>query len=383
MIFERAARRELAQAASGIGVALLAILLSTQLIRLLKEAAGGKIAPEAVASLLGFATLNFMPVLLSLTLFVAVLLTLSRAYRDSEMVVWFSSGQSLTAWIRPVLRFAWPIVLAIAALSGFLSPWAQYNADEYKQRLSARSDVSQVTPGLFREARSGQRVIFVESLADDASRVGNVFVASMQEGKLGVVMSDTGYQESAPNGDRFVVLENGRRYEVEPGTPQFKVMDFERYKVRTEDAEVKPGERSPSRLPLGELVRETSKQARGELLWRIGMPVSAVILALMAIPLSYVNPRAGRSANMLIAILIYAIYNNLMSLSQAWVAQGKLSFSIGVWAAHALMTLPLLLLFYRRIAVLLPSVLLLVVLGLTMPAPLAVLLERSVAIVVH
>jgi lipopolysaccharide export system permease protein len=350
MIFERAARRELAQAASGIGVALLAILLSTQLIRLLKEAAGGKIAPEAVASLLGFATLNFMPVLLSLTLFVAVLLTLSRAYRDSEMVVWFSSGQSLTAWIRPVLRFAWPIVLAIAALSGFLSPWAQYNADEYKQRLSARSDVSQVTPGLFREARSGQRVIFVESLADDASRVGNVFVASMQEGKLGVVMSDTGYQESAPNGDRFVVLENGRRYEVEPGTPQFKVMDFERYKVRTEDAEVKPGERSPSRLPLGELVRETSKQA----LWRIGMPVSAVILALMAIPLSYVNPRAGRSANLLIAILIYAIYSNLVSLSQAWVAQGKLSFSIGVWAAHALMILPLLLLFYRRIAVLLP-----------------------------
>ena len=354
MIFERAARRELAQAASGIGVALLAILLSTQLIRLLKEAAGGKTAPEAVASLLGFATLNFMPVLLNLTLFVAILLTLSRAYRDSEMVVWFSCGQPLTAWIRPVLKFAWPIVLAIAVLSGFLSPWAQHNADEYKQRLSARSDVSQVTPGLFREAKSGQRVIFVESLADDASRVGNVFVASMQEGKLGVVMSDTGYQEIEPNGDRFVVLENGRRYEVEPGTPRFKVMDFERYKVRTEDGEIKPGERSPSRLPLTELVRETSKQARGELLWRIGMPVSAIILALMAIPLSYVNPRAGRSANMLIAILIYAIYNNLMSLSQAWVAQGKLSFSIGVWAVHALMTLPLLLLFYRRIVVLMP-----------------------------
>ncbi|MGB5008922.1 MAG: LPS export ABC transporter permease LptF, partial [Candidatus Dechloromonas phosphoritropha] len=277
-----------------------------------------------------------------------------RAYRDSEMVVWFSCGQPLTAWIRPVLRFALPIVLAIAALSGFLSPWAQYNADEYKQRLSARSDVSQVTPGLFREAKRGNRVIFVESLADDASRVGNVFVASMQEGKLGVVMSDTGYQEIAPNGDRFVVLEHGRRYEVEPGTPRFKVMDFERYKVRTEDGEVKPEERSPSRLPLTELVRETSNQARGELLWRIGMPVSAIILALMAIPLSYVNPRAGRSANMLIAILIYAIYNNLMSLSQAWVAQGKLSFSIGVWAVHALMTLPLLLLFYRRIAVSMP-----------------------------
>ena len=354
MIFERAARRELAQAASGIGVALLAILTSTQLIRLLKDAAGGRIAPEAVASLLGFAALNFMPILLSLTLFVAILLTLSRAYRDSEMVVWFSCGQPLTAWIRPVLKFSWPILLAIAILAGFLSPWANYNTAEYKQRLSARSDVSQVSPGAFREAKRGQRVYFVESLADDASRVGNVFVASLQEGKLGVVMSDTGYHETAANGDRFVVLERGRRYEVEPGTPEFKVMEFERYKVRTEDGQAKPTERSPSRLPITELVLDQSNQARGELLWRIGLPVSAIVLALMAIPLSYVNPRAGRSANMLIAILIYAIYSNLISLSQAWVAQGKLSFWVGVWAVHALMALPLLLLFYRRSVVEMP-----------------------------
>ena len=348
MIFERAARREFAQAAAGISVALLAILTSTQLIRLLKDAAGGRIAPEAVASLLGFAALNFMPILLSLTLFVSILMTLSRVYRDSEMAVWISCGQPLTAWIRPVLKFALPIVVAIAVLSGFLSPWANYNTAEYKQRLAARSDVSQVSPGAFREAKRGQRVFFVESVADDASRVGNVFVASMQEGKLGVVMSDTGYQEIAPNGDKFVVLENGRRYEVEPGTPQFKVMEFERYKVRTEDGEAKPSDRSPNRLPITELVLETSKQARGELLWRIGMPVSAIILALMAIPLSYVNPRAGRSANMLIALLMFAIYSNLISVSQAWVAQGKLSFWIGVWAIHAVMLLPLALLFYRR-----------------------------------
>jgi len=354
MIFERAVRREFAQAAAGIGVALLAILASTQLIRLLKDAAGGRIAPEAVASLLGFAALNFMPILLSLTLFVSILLSLSRAYRDSEMVVWFSCGQPLTAWIRPVMKFALPIVLAIAVLSGFLSPWANYNTAEYKQRLSARSDVSQVSPGAFREAKRGQRVFFVESVADDASRVGNVFVASMQDGKLGVVMSDTGYQEFAPNGDRFVVLEHGRRYEVEPGTPEFKVMEFERYKVRTEDGEAKPTERSPNRLPITELVFEDSNQARGELLWRIGMPVSAIILALLAIPLSFVNPRAGRSANMLIAILIYAIYSNMISVSQAWVAQGKLSFWVGVWAAHAVMLIPLLLLFYKRIAINMP-----------------------------
>ncbi|MBS1161742.1 MAG: lptF [Proteobacteria bacterium] len=354
MIFERAVRREFAQAAAGISVALVAILASIMLIRLLKDAVGGRIAPEAVASLLGFSILSFMPLLLTLMLFVAILLSLTRAYRDSEMVVWLSCGLPLTAWVRPVLKFSLPVVLAIAILSGFLSPWANYSTADYKLRLSARSDVSQVAPGTFREAKRGRRVFFVEALAEDASRVGNVFVASFQDGKLGVVMSDTGYQETAANGDRFVVLEHGRRYEVEPGSPAFKVMEFERYRVRTEDSEAKPAERVPNRLPITELVLENSNQARGDLLWRIGVPISALILALLAIPLSYVNPRAGRSANMLIAILIYAIYSNMLSVSQAWVAQGKISFWLGVWVVHAVMLLPLLLLFYRRIAVRFP-----------------------------
>ncbi len=354
MIFERAVRREFAQAAAGISVALLAILTSTQLIRLLKDAAGGHIAPEAVASLLGFAALNFLPILLSLTLFVAILMSLSRAYRDSEMVVWFSCGQPLTAWMRPVLKFALPIVLAIAVLSGYLSPWANFNTADYKQKLSARSELSQVSPGTFREVKRGQRVFFVEALTEDGSQVGNVFVATVQEGKLGVVMSDSGHQATRENGDRFIVLEHGRRYEVEPGTPQFKVMEFERYWVRTEDGVASPTENSPNRMLLHELLQEDSLRARAELLWRIGMPVSALILALLAIPLSFVNPRAGRSANMLIAILIYVIYSNLLSVAQAWVAQGKLSFWIGVWVVHAVMLLPLALLFYRRIALRMP-----------------------------
>lgn len=351
MIFERAARREFAQAATGISIALLAILTSTQLIRLLKDAAGGRIAPEAVASFLGFAALNFMPFLLSLSLFVAILLSLSRAYRDSEMVIWFTSGLPLTAWIRPVLRFAFPIVGAIALLSWFLSPWAYHSRDEYKQKLSARSELAQVAPGAFQEASDGQRVLFVEALAEDASQVGNVFVASVQEGKLGVVMSDTGHQRIAPNGDRFVVLESGRRYEVEPGTPEFKVMEFERYQVRVEDGETKPVVRSPKTMPITELIFDSGERERGELVWRIGVPVSALVLALLAIPLGFVNPRAGRSANLLIAIPIYAIYSNLLSVSQSWVGQGKLSFWIGLWAVHALMMLPLVFLFIRRLSV--------------------------------
>src|SRR4051812_39788062 len=106
MIYQRAAQREFAQTAVAVFVVLFAILMTTQLIRLLGQAAGGKLAPEAVMALLGFGALGYLPTLLSLTVFIAILMTLSRAYRDSEMVVWFSSGLSLQAWISPVLKFA-------------------------------------------------------------------------------------------------------------------------------------------------------------------------------------------------------------------------------------------------------------------------------------
>lgn len=350
MIFERAARREFAQAAAGISVVLLAVLTSIQLIRLLKDAAGGHTAPEAVLALLGFATVKFLPMLLALTLFMAVLLPLSRMYRDSEMVVWQSSGMALTAWSRPVLRFAWPMVLAIGALSLFLSPWANQAQSEYQAALSARSELASVSPGLFKELRNGRQVFFVERLEGDQAKVGNVFVASIQDGKLGVVMSSAGSQLLMDNGDRFLVLEQGKRYEVEPGSAAFRVMDFERYMVRTEDGVAQPVGVSPRRTPLLDLLAQDSPEMRAELLWRIAMPVSAVILVLLAIPLSYVNPRAGRSANLLIAIIVYAIYSNLISISQAWVVGGKLPFLPGLLLPHVLMLLPLWLLFIGRMS---------------------------------
>ncbi|MCL2831430.1 MAG: LPS export ABC transporter permease LptF [Betaproteobacteria bacterium] len=351
MVFLRAARREFTHTAAGIFVALFAIMVTTQMIRLLGQAASGRIAPEAVAALLGFAALNYLPILLSITLFISILLSLSRSYRDSEMVVWFSSGLPLTAWIRPVLLFTFPFLLGIVVLSLFLSPWALSMSAEYRERLSLKSDASQVSPGSFKEASSQDRVVFVEAVSEDASFVRNVFVSSMQHGRLGVVMAATGRQEIAQNGDRFLVLENGRRYEVEPGTPEFRILEFEKYAIRVQEQAPGNPEKTPRTMPLLDLLRDDSDGCRAEAVWRFGVPISALVLALIAIPLSFVNPRAGRSVNMLMAIFTYMIYNNLLSVSQAWVAQGKISFALGFCAVHGLMLLILPLLFARRIFV--------------------------------
>ncbi len=351
MVFQRAVRREFAHSAAGIFVALFAIMVSIQAIRLLGDAAAGKVSSEAVLALLGFAALNYSAYLLSLTLFVAILLSLSRSYRDSEMVVWFSSGLSLTAWIRPVLVFAIPLVAAIAALTLVLSPWSNRMSTEFKQKMQVRSDASQVAPGSFKEAASTERVVFVEAIGEDQTFVRNVFISAVQHGKLGVTMASKGYQETAENGDRFMVLEEGRRYEVVPGTPEFRIMNFDRYALRVETREARGIERTVAGESSLDLLRSDNRRDLAELLWRINVPISAIVLALLAIPLSFVNPRAGRSANLILALLVYMIYSNMLQMVQAWVAQGRVSLLVGLLSVHLLMIVALPLLFARRIAV--------------------------------
>jgi lipopolysaccharide export system permease protein len=351
MLFRRAARREFAQTAMTVFVALFAILLTIQLIRLLGQAADGKVASEAVVALLGFGAINYLPTLLSLTVFVAVLMTLSRSYRDSEMSIWFSAGVPLMAWIRPVLQFALPLVAAIAVLSLFLAPWALTKSAEFRQRMDQRDDVSQVSPGAFKESNQAERVFFVEGIAGQEGRVKNVFISSVQNGSQGVVVAAEGHTEAAPNGDRFLVLERGRRYEGKPGTVEYRVMEFERYGVRIETKEGRGIEQTQKNLPVWELIDKPTPVNLGELLWRLGIPLSALNLALLAIPLSFVNPRAGRTNNLIFALLTFMVYSNMVSVSQAWVSQGKLSFDIGVWAVHVVMFVALLLLFSRRVMV--------------------------------
>jgi lipopolysaccharide export system permease protein len=352
MIFRKVLLRELATVALATFLVLVGIILTTQLVRLLGQAASGAITSVGVATLLGFALINYLPVLLSLTLFIAVLMTLTRCYRDSEMVVWFSCGMSLTEWIRPVLLFAAPLVLIIGLLSLALSPWAVTHSEELRRQMDSRHDVSAVSPGVFRESRQAERVYFVEEVAGAENLVANVFVSSTQHTRQGVMVAARGFQETAPSGDRFLVLLNGRRYEGEPGTAGYKVYQFDRYAMRIETVESKapraPTTKSVSTL---ELLRQPTPPNLAELSWRIGLPASALILSLLAIPLSFVNPRAGRSMNLVLALLIYMTYSNLLSITQASIAQSQLSLAAGLIGVHAAMLVLLVLLLYRRLMV--------------------------------
>ncbi len=351
MIFRRALMRELTTTAAALFVVLLAILFTNLVLRVLGRAAGGSIAVEGVATLVGFYAVYYVPVLLSVTVFLTVLLALSRSFRDSEMIVWFTSGRSLTAWMRPILIFAVPFIVVIGITSLYLSPWALSRQQQFERQLEARDELSFLTPGLFKEFRRAGLVVFIESINTFDNTIRNVFVQSTERERDITLIARSGRVQDEPNGDRFIVLRDGRRYDGTPGKPDFRIFGFDELARRIEPNEVRAVSPSVRAETTAGLIRQRSPQALAELFWRLATPVSGLILVLLAIPLSYVNPRMGRSFNLIAAVLIYMIYNNCISIVQSWIAQERLTFAAGLMVTHGIAAMLTVLMFWRRLLV--------------------------------
>lgn len=352
MIFQRALQRELVSTAGAVFTTLFTITITVMLIRILGQAAGGRVASADVVQLIGFSALNYLPIILILTGFITVQLVVSRCYQDSEMVVWFASGVSLTRWIRPILVFGIPIIVLTLLLSLMVTPWANRQSAEFRQRFEKREDISRVSPGKFQESASADRIFFVEGLSGDVSRVQNVFVNTVKDGRNNIVVAKEGTIEIDARGDKFLVMSKGRRYDGVPSEPNFRLMEFERYGVLvTADSRAVVGDKTARALPLQMLLDEPTSYNMGELLWRLSLPLMGMLLMLLAVPLSFVNPRAGRSANLIIALLLFVTYSNMVSFFQASVARGKIPFGMAWWPIHLIAILLIIAMFAWRLNV--------------------------------
>jgi len=349
-LFRRALLGEFAANGAAVLSILLLVVVSTQIIRVLGIATSSLIPGEGIVALVGFTLLSTLPIVLGGSLFVAVLLTLTRCYRDSEMVVWFSAGLSLKDWIRPVLAFALPAVLVIAALTLFVYPWAAARLEQYKRQLESRDEASLVREGVFQESKRADWVYFVEDLEPNTGQVRNVFVHSKQRDGFGTMVAQRGRLETHANGDRFLVLMDGRRYVGTPGSHEFQVMEFKQVAVRIDPAAERQMLSPAKTRTTVELLEKRTPVDLAEFVWRLGLPLSALVLSLLAIPLSSVNPRVGRSYNLLAAVFLYFLYSNCVSISESMVASGKLQPWQAVVGVHGAMVLLGLALFYRRMS---------------------------------
>ncbi|MCL2309556.1 MAG: LPS export ABC transporter permease LptF [Proteobacteria bacterium] len=348
MIFRRSLIRELTINATGLFLVAFAILFTNLVLRLLGRAASGQLDAEGLLPMLGFYALQYLHVLLAITLFLTVLLSLTRAYRDSEMIVWFSAGQPLIAWERPLIGFAAPFLLAIVVLSLFLTPWAQQQRLQYEKQLESRDDLSMLAPGLFREFKHVGLVVYIESINPFTGTIKNVFLQSIDKPRSETLSAQSAIIETLPNGDRFLVMSQGIRNVGTPGKADYQIVEFEQLGRRIEPAATEAIEPTIRAAPTLALIKSGEAPEIAELFWRFSIPIMALMLTLMALPLSYVNPRMGRSFNLLVAVLLYLIYSNSLNVIQSLIAQEKLPFWLGMLLPHGTAALLTALLLHHR-----------------------------------
>ncbi len=325
MLFDSTVRRELARGFGATLVVILTIVITMMLIRTLGLAAGGKVAPEDVVLVLGYFALGHLPTMMTLSLFVAVVVTLGRMYRDSEMAIWFSSGVPLSRFVRPVIRMAWPVLLVIALMLVFVWPWGNKSGSDLRQRYEQRSDLSRIAPGVFQTSRDGSRVFFVDRASHEGVDGHNVFILSQNKDVEAITSARTGRLQTAGI-ERQLVLEQGQRNEAHSGSGQRSLTSFDEYRVVVDEKTGRDDEIVPPRAqPTLKLLKEPSPRNQGELAWRFGLALAAVNLMLLGIGLAAANPRRASNWNLLFAVLAFFAYFNLINLSQAWVGGGRVA----------------------------------------------------------
>ena len=325
MLFHSSVRKELARGFGATLVVLVTIVMTMTLIRTLSQAARGSVNPHEVLMVMGYTVLGYLPPILTLCLFIAIVGTLSRMYRDSEMVIWFAAGRGLSAFLPPLFRFAWPILLVVAGLALVVWPWANQQTQDLKTRYGKRGDLERVAPGQFQESASGNRVFFLDKDTPDNKSGKNIFISSNQRGKETVTSARSGRIDGIGDG-QFLVLANGQQLETTRGV-QLKISEFEEYASRIGPNELSSSGIAPAKArSTFALWMEPTPLHLGELAWRLGLPLAALNLVVIALTVSSVNPRAGRSGNLVFALFAFIVYFNLLNLGQSWVSDSRASF---------------------------------------------------------
>jgi len=316
MLFHSSIRKELARSFGATLVVLFTIVLTMLLIRTLGAASQGQVNPQEIMLVLGYTVIGRMPTILTLALFISIVFSLSRMYRDSEMIIWLSSGRSLGGFLSPILRFAWPILVVITLMVFFVWPWANAQVDDLRDRFERRGDLERVAPGQFQESSSGRRVFFIDKDTADGTEGRNIFISSVEDdGRETVTSARSGRIEWL--GERqFLMLNNGQRLETSVEDTQ-KVSEFEEYGTQIGNAPL-----SPRGAQAWTLLREPDAANLGEFGWRLGMSLTAVNFVLIALATTTGNPRAGRGGNLFFTLFAFVFYYNLLNLGQSWVSSG-------------------------------------------------------------
>ena len=354
MIVFRYLSREVLLTFSAVSMVLLVIIMSGRFIKYLAQAAQGMLDPGVLLLIMGYRIPGFLQLILPLGLFLGILLAYGRLYLDSEMTVLSATGMSEQRLLSYTFAPAILVALICAWLSFVLTPQGVQSVAQILNDQDALTEFDTLVAGRFQSMREGSRVTYTQELSDDRDELRNVFIsekrdlskASEKDEGITVLVAKTGRQEIHEDGSRYLILNDGYRYDGTPGEADYRVIQYDTYGVLLPkpSVEVKVGERET--MTTRQLMDSPQAKMKSELQWRLSSPLLVLIVTLIAVPLSRANPRQGRFLKLLPAILLYMAYLALLVAARSALDKGQIPIALGLWPVHGLFLLIGLLLVY-------------------------------------
>lgn len=335
-IFDRYLLKEVVYGWLAVTVVLWLVLVSNRLVGYLADAAEGDIPGSLIFNLLGLQMIKYLVLVVPFALALGVVLALSRLYRDNEMVVMSACGVGPGRIYRPLLGLALMVAVLIAWLSLYVGPEIQGMSDRLKASAQQQADLTVFGAGRFNDLQGGRVTFYAERLSEDRAHMENLFIVVRGEAdgerpsQLLTALTARRVLDSE-TGEDFLELHDGSRYEGTPGQADYRIMRFGSYGVRIDlpDTEA-PGELRDG-ISTRRLLASSDLWDIAELQWRLSMPLSVIVLVLLAVPLTRGGPRQGRYGRLVLAVLLFVVYYNLLGTAKVWVGKGTVSPLVGLW----------------------------------------------------
>lgn len=327
--------RETAQTWLAVTLVLLLILVTNQFASVLGDAASNRLPREALFLVMGLTSIGPLMILIPIGLFLSILLAMGRLYRDSEMYAFMACGIGPAQLYRPVFLLA----AVLTAFGGWLAvdraPWAAGEVKRIAQEARARADLRIMEAGRFVSFGRADAVVYAEAVTPDG-RLRNVFVQRRNEAGIEVIVAREAVQRETADPDvKMLTFSAGRRYEGEPGTGRFRIVEFREHGIPYSLPTLGAMSLEPESRPMLELARSSDPADVAELQWRLSFPLMTLVLAFLAVPLGKSSPRQGRYAGLAAGVLVFVSYATLLGASKAWLERGQLPPAIGLWWVHA------------------------------------------------
>lgn len=341
MIIFRYLIKEVAKTQVAVFLVLMTIFISNEFVRILAKASAGTIPGDTVLTFIGLFIPGLAMLVLPLSLFLGILISHGRIYAENEMAVFHACGISEWYVVRVTMVVSVVFALTTALMSFYLSPLTLEMKYQEKEKIAADSGLDALMEGRFQKTGNSSSVVFIHDKNNENNTLEKVFVAQVPETKnheaiinSSIVYAEKGQVVENVNGSQQLILSNGNRYQRNSETGEYRNVSFGQYHIQIEDQKVEHRRRKLGAIPTIDLLNDNRAEYHAELHWRLAFPVMCLIVTLIAVPLSAVNPRQGKFAKLAPAFFLFLGYYLLLTTTRSGIESGKIPSSVGLWPVH-------------------------------------------------